>query len=538
MNANPEVVNEKSDIVPLPEPRKAVLSFAANELVFAVVGHAGSGTSTIAGSLDGILRVSGGYDTHIIKARDVIRTWALANGRIIPEGGDTTLAKVEAFQDFGDEMRKLTPDYSSVAKAMILEIRRKRAELIGQKDIANGPVLPDGQKRAYILDSIRHPAEVELLRHVYQDAFVLIGVVCEEDRRLERLTKKYADAGEVKARQFMRRDAKAGPPYGQRVADAFHLADFFLDNTTNRLNKDSSSNVHWNINDELGRLKRLVAQETIVRPEISETAMHHATAAAMRSACLSRQVGAALVDGQGNLIATGTNEVPQAGGGVYGESFAKSTDDHGKAAEDHRCAFRRLPDGKRPFCSNNIEQNELVEKIVNVVPELNGLDGMRRLAVKKLIRENGIGDLIEFSRAVHAEMDALLSAGRTGTTTVGARLFVTTFPCHYCARHIVSSGVDEVQYIEPYPKSRAFGLHRDAIELEAVGWLPPSEGGSKVLFRNFVGVAPRLYRRVFLKTRDLKNEAGVMEISDPPWGSSMLLRAASYVELEAALAKG
>ena len=70
-------------------------------------------------------------------------------------------------------------------------------------------------------------------------------------------------------------------------------------------------------------------------------------------------------------------------------------------------------------------------------------------------------------------MDALLSAGRDGVSTVGARLFVTTFPCHYCARHIVSAGVYEVQYIEPYPKSRALNLHDDSIMTDKGAWTPP-----------------------------------------------------------------
>jgi len=511
------------------EPRESVLSRAANELVFAVVGHAGSGTTTIADSLIEMLQAAD-YDAHKIRSRTVLQAWASTNGKELPADGKITLTNVQKYQDIGDEMRHQTPDYSSVAKAMILEVRKKRAELVGRNGADTEPVMPDGRKRAYILDSIRHPSEVELLRHVYQDAFVLVGVVCEEDRRLKRLVKKYEDAGEKNARAFMDRDAKAADKWGQRVADAFHLADFFLDNSTDRLNADNSPNVDWNINEELSRLVRLIEQVKIVRPTISETAMHQAAVAAMRSACLSRQVGAALVDRVGNLIATGSNEVPKAGGGVYGESFNVN-------AEDHRCAFRSLPDGKIPFCSNNIEQLELVGKIVEAVPELGQLDGMRKHAVAKLIRDNGIGDLIEFSRAVHAEMDALLSAGRTGTSTLGTRLFVTTFPCHYCARHIVSAGVDEVQYIEPYPKSRAFKLHRDAIELEAVGWKAPSEGGLKVLFRPFVGVAPRLYRRAFLKNRELKDDAGKMEVTSPPWGSSLLLRSASYVELEAALAK-
>ncbi len=92
-------------------------------------------------------------------------------------------------------------------------------------------------------------------------------------------------------------------------------------------------------------------------------------------------------------------------------------------------------------------------------------------------------------------MDALLSAARKGTSVIGTRLFVTTFPCHYCARHIVAAGVDEVRYIEPYPKSQALNLQKDPIAIEHSDWKAPSQGGDKVLFRPFSGVAPTFYER-------------------------------------------
>lgn len=147
-----------------------------------------------------------------------------------------------------------------------------------------------------------------------------------------------------------------------------------------------------------------------------------------------------------------------------------------------------------------------------------------------------MGGLIEFSRAVHAEMDALLSAGRKGVTVVGAKLFVTTFPCHYCARHIVSAGVDEVQYIEPYPKSRALTLHNDSITSRAAGWIAPSIAESdkpKVLFRPFVGVAPRMYQKVFLKDRSYKNDiTGDYRHSAPSWGTASDIFMIHYTDLE------
>ena len=515
------------------EARKIFAQFAANELVFAVVGHVGSGTTTIATALQRLLQAPNAtgepYDTVILKARDVIAEWTTSIKEQLPADGAKELEVAERYQDLGDQMRFDTKDHSSVAKRLIRKIVERRASKTGVTFTDPVAVLPDGNRRAYILDSIRHPAEVELLRHVYHDAFILIGVVCDEERRRKRVMRKYSDAGETRAREFMERDAKSGKKHGQRVSDAFHMSDFFLDNTTERFEKDGQESEHWNINDKLSRLIKIVAQKEVVRPETSETAMHHAYGAAMRSACLSRQVGAALVDRNGNVAATGTNEAPQAGGGVYGESFDE-------AAPDHRCAFQRT--GETAYCSNTRQQNLIVNALLDEIPELKDLDAIRKNALRLSLRKGRIGDLIEFSRAVHAEMDALLTAGREGTTTIGSRLFVTVFPCHYCARHIVSAGVDEVQYIEPYPKSQALALHRDAIEIEARDWVPPSKGGDKALFRPFVGVAPRLYRKAFFKDRDLKdNDSGTMYSGDTEWGTPWHLGYASYADVELALIK-
>jgi deoxycytidylate deaminase len=232
------------------------------------------------------------------------------------------------------------------------------------------------------------------------------------------------------------------------------------------------------------------------------------------------------------VIATGTNEVPRAGGGVYGATFDEGSeeDDH---EHDHRCVYRKI--GK--FCSNTREQNIIIDGLISDVPELKSLSNIRKNALREELRDSRIGDLLEFSRAVHAEMDAIIAAARKGTGTIGARLFVTTFPCHYCARAIVAAGIDEVQYVEPYPKSQALALHADSITADAKD-RKQMKGRRKVLFRPFTGVAPRLYRRAFLKDRDLKDSrTGEFKIGVPEWGSPWQVHRASYVQLEAALAR-
>jgi len=102
----------------------------------------------------------------------------------------------------------------------------------------------------------------------------------------------------------------------------------------------------------------------------------------------------------------------------------------------------------------------------------------------------------------------------------------------------------------------ALNLHKDAITVDATNWLMPGSiqkvskdeatdaepAGTvlhgKVLFRPFVGVAPRLYLRAFEKIRDLKDkETGDMKIGEPEWGDEWSPFIVAYPEIEAALSR-
>lgn len=510
--------------------RRVLRSNASNELIIAVVGHVGSGTTTISELLEDLLteqqlRIPGTgekkkFQVKRFKASEVITSWAEKQGIPVSKYPSDEIKRASDLQDLGDEMRKA--DHAAVARALIQNIHEwrntQRQYPLGQE--IQGPKLPDGQPRAYILDSVRHPAEIHLLRGVYQTAFAVIGVVCEEERRFRRLfgesrqkPGKFKNVGDTDGWKFIDRDRKAKEKYGQRVDDAFHLADFFLDNSPNKNLDNGKPNEDWGVPEQLKRFLRIVTHSEIERPTIEETAMYTAEGAKLRSACLSRQVGAALFDPAGNLISTGTNEVPRAGGGVYGQEYIEPL--NGSRLDD-RCAFN-----EKAGCSNTREQRKIEDEIIgelsaffneNNAPAHAAIIDQKRNALLEKLHKTRLGGLIEFSRAVHAEMDALLSAARKRISPVGTRMFVTTFPCHSCARHIVAAGVDEVQYLEPYPKSKALELHKDSITTDKKDWVKPSQPGSqsdesrKVLFRPFTGVAPRLYTRAFLKDRNLKNE--------------------------------
>ena len=545
---------------------------AASEMFFAVVGPVGAGSSHAARQLARSIittKLDGKeFTCEVLKAGNAITEWIASEGKSIPDDSNAIDRKI-AMQGFGDEMRKKRVDNAAVAVDLIQKIAEARARAQKKPFQLGQPVEPDGKPRAYILNSLKHPAEAQLLRRLYGNAFVLIGVVCSKPVRRQRLISNFFNqregrrpANQEKVDEFIRRDADDEEhKYGQHVTDTFHEADFFVDNTPNVVppdGQDLRDAVDPRLIGEFNRLISIVVHKEIRRPTPDETAMHVAYSAKLRSSCLSRQVGAALLDRHGNIVASGTNEVPKAGGGVYGEERAK-------VSVENRCAFCDN-NGKGSFCSNNTHQNDLINEAIDALYAKEHMNETQKDEKLRILRKTQIGGLLEFSRSVHAEMDALLSAARSGVSTVGSRLFVTTFPCHFCARHIVTAGVYEVQYIEPYPKSWALNMHGDAIETVPEKWIPPREeslfeqiqseatededaatikeisvgispeGIGKVLFKPFVGVAPKLYQRVFLKDREYKDKVtGKYKMGDAEWGSPWSQHQVSYAQLEAKL---
>ena len=57
----------------------------------------------------------------------------------------------------------------------------------------------------------------------------------------------------------------------------------------------------------------------------------------------------------------------------------------------------------------------------------------------------------EICRAICAEQLAISEAARNGVEIDGSTAYITTYPCHICAKLLVSSGVVEIVYDKDYP---------------------------------------------------------------------------------------
>ena len=487
-----------------------------DDIVIGLVGYAGSGLGRVTTKIGAAFH-SHGFKLEKIKISALIETWFgyQANDQVdFPERGKAALLRAKRLQDSGDEMRRDLglPALGSLAVRRIFNLKAKQTPRV---------------RTVYVIDSIKHKAEVDLLRQVYDRSFYLLAVHCEDAVRESSLMgtlgddeAKFPGADPSEVRSFMERDAKdSSAVYGQQVREVFWLGDYFVDNS-------SKKSEDFRLADQVKRFSEIVLGIGWPRPTPEEEGMYLAFGAARRSACLSRQVGAALQSESGEMISVGSNEVPRFGGGTYA---------HGDTV-DARCFKWTFDLSGANFvgCHNDRKKRELEREIGKWLgerlsdklatlahpPAKEGTDiaAKARDEAKGRIKEffetkvdqierlPGLKEVIEFSRSIHAEMNALLSAARSGRSTRGARLFCTTFPCHNCARHLVAAGITSVHYVEPYVKSLAHELHSDAITLK-----PPAAQGAKpdkMTILPFVGVGPALFDRVFHKRHEVKASDG------------------------------
>ncbi len=462
------------------------------ELIFGLVGPLGARMDEFQGLLENGLSTLIGYETEPVRLSDQLKrfgpqiwtkvweqfpvaghdpSWWIYSG---PSGAPPPEKVHEhirrkAYMDAGRMVREDVRARDVLVRLAVTEILSKRK--------GDAPLT----KVAFILRSLKHPAEVETLRKLYGPAFVLVGVHSTEDHRaknlkntLRRKTRLGAPARNAVATYLLNRDSYETDT-GQRVRDTFYLADVFL-----------SADLDDPLENQLERFLKLLFGSVEITPTKDEYGMFAAHAAATRSAALARQVGAAVATPDGEIVALGCNEVPKPGGGLVFEDSE----------------WTELRDLNRPTRRDTGQETK--EDLLREILTGWGLEDSTDR--RQLLKGARVFDLIEFYREVHAEAAALLDAARRGVSVRGCTIYVTTFPCHDCAKHILAAGISRIVYVEPYPKSRALEFFPRAIKPAGTKTPEDSWGCPPVTQEPFVGVGPNLYRTLFTvserKTKD------------------------------------
>lgn len=449
--------------------------------------------------IDDLIRTIGeelasfGYSTQVIHLSNLLDAWE--PGKLRAQTDEAT--RIGHRQEAAFRLRKLA-GADVLARAAIASIREHRRRATGDP---NQPA----SATAYILRQLKHPTEVSLLRGVYGGSFFLLAghapEVTRERHFLDVLAEKDGKAQPTLehknvAPRLMYRDDKENRPgdeakFGQDTRNTYPLADCFI-----RVVDREPADVR--------RFFSLIFGHPFISPRPEELSMNLAHAHALRSSDERRQVGAVIVKRtpggekvwDAAIVAAGMNEVPRRQGGPYWDGDNPDARDQrllqsGLSRED-----RIKHDTLGEIATRLREADWLSEKVCGFGEELPA-------RLLELLRDSQFSDISEFMRQVHAEMAALLDAARRGVAVQGLEMYVTTFPCHNCAKHIIGAGIAKVIYLQPYPKSRAEVLHREEIALD-----PENQGSieDRVLFQPFTGVAPRQYGQLFsMATRGSKS---------------------------------
>jgi deoxycytidylate deaminase len=441
-----------------------------SELVIALCGPIGSPLHRVADAIKRKLESDFAYKRcSVIRLSETIERYSSA------APASPRFRRVKDLIDKGDTLRQQY-GYSVLAELAISEIALDRSKT----QAVNGEERFVPRRVCHIIDSIKNQSELDILKLVYGDMIYFMGVYSPIPRRVKALRDDGMSLSEIYT--LIDQDSGEEFDHGQTVRDTFPQADFFL-----RVDSDTDSEIATRVE----RFLHLILGTKVLTPTAWETAMYMAASAAGNSACLSRQVGAALTDDHCEVISVGWNDVPRFGGNLY---MSDPLDDP-SGDKDHRCWNR---DGG--ICFNDREKRLIADLLVEDLIKAKVLDAKDSARAASIIAGSKVKDLIEFSRAVHAEMHAiLLGSQMNGGRVKGGKLFCTTYPCHSCARHIVAAGIKEVYYIEPYRKSLATKLHDDSITEEEA-----EEGKLRIL--PYDGVAPARYLRLFRVPRDSRKD--------------------------------
>ncbi len=364
------------------------------------------------------------------------------------------------------------------------------------------------KKIAYIIRSLKTRHELEKLNDIYGKNFLAISIFCEDDVAEKNLRNKLA-LGRIninKAKEQMQDINRELCLGADKLPDHENLAKFLLQKDQTETHPElqefgqnlfscySRANFflyqNKNLSQQMQRFVNLLFNDPFAEPTYEEYFMFCAQAAAYRSLDLDRQVGAVIVNQEHEMVASGFNDVSKVGGGHFFH-------------HDH--PMQTKPDSiedQRDFLQEYDFNHKYLDKITANLASKLQLNAKDQLIMREQIRE-----ITEFKRSTHAEMSALLDASRRGVAVRDCTMYVNTYPCHNCTKHIMAAGIKRIVFLHPYTKSKAREMYASMIEH---GLLVPEQlKDYRLVFEPFLGVSPNRFAFTFANDKDTRLERDI-----------------------------
>ena len=408
-------------------------------------------------------------------------------------------------QDFGDNIRKCGNPFNYIG-----EYKKDNHEKWCRdiESIINFLFFHRGYS-FFIIDSFRNPYEALYFQRKYTD-FYLISINASKASRSERLARldsqlleedEKRDQGEgVKDEQIF---------FKQHVPRTVKLADIALSNNSDIKDKVA---IREKLIKKVVRYLALIFDPGCTKPNDNEIMINLAYTMAMKSNCISRQVGAVIVGRDGYVVGAGWNDVGEGQiscglreikdleSGYYDEHvrvFLDKDTEYAISKDDREKVIKVLMKdyinkkintdevGKFCFCfKDNFSQKYLLNKAkATGLTDKCSEEEIAKLGIKRL----------EYCQALHAEENAIIQGAKIGGMGLQeAIIYSTAFPCELCAKKIQQVGIKKIIYTEPYPENIS----------EQIYLKSPVK---KIETEQFEGIMPRGYFNLFMAAEDQKD---------------------------------
>jgi deoxycytidylate deaminase len=338
-----------------------------------------------------------------------------------------------------------------------------------------------------VIDAIRNPLELVYLRRHIAGLYVVAITADDKDRR-DRLingglSKKEVDAIDQKEYDGKKHLTDYGSFVSQSLKDCMQKADVFVANPGG---PGKLANQIRHMNAQLVRYVSLALRPGLVTPTRDERCMQIAFVAKLNSGCISRQVGAVVVDREHSICSLGWNDTPK------GQTACLLRDVGALLTSNDDEAFS-------DYEKNDDELRAYLEKTFKNREQLKRAHGLRcPFCFKDAYNTVNRAKNQVHTRSLHAEENAFLQLAKRGSPGIaGGVLYTTARPCELCSKKAFQLGIREIVYVDPYP-----GISTTHV-------LKSGHEDARPKLRLFSGAVGHAYHRLYEALLSIKDEYNV-----------------------------
>lgn len=293
-----------------------------------------------------------------------------------------------------------------------------------------------------VIDSLKNPFEIVYFKERYS-AYYTFSIHSSDKIIYDRFQNTSINIKEIHKRELYKPDTEKQKESldskedfnSQNIIECIQRSDIYIDN-----NKDKKNNLYKQVFKYLS----LISHPGLITPTKDETIMQLALNAKFNSGCISRQVGAVVLNKYDSVKSIGWNEVPEgqipcnlrSHTELLNNSQLLDYSDYEKSKVRNHKSFKYI------FSEKEFSQYEKSNEM-----GLHDSFCFKQIQNKIDNNKNQV-----YTRSLHAEENAFLQLAKYGNNEIlDGQLFTTASPCFLCAKKAYQLGIRRVVYIEAYP---------------------------------------------------------------------------------------